>query len=250
MQTLSLPEDPTQTEVPSPPVAMPFLSHLEELRTRLIWCAVAVGVMSTLTFFYAPALIRILQHSAPKTVDYIQLYPGEEFLSSFKLCLLTGLGLALPILLYHVARFTTPGLSLKEKRLIFPLLMVSTVLFAAGVVFGYYAVLPFMLDFLLGYGQEIARNQLSIAKYLDFCMGFLLASGLVFQLPVLLLFLSFFKLITSQKLINQWKWAIVGSFIVGAVITPSADPFSQTFMAIALLGLYGISILLIKACGR
>src|SRR5262249_48738225 len=146
---------------------MPFISHLAELRSRLLWCFTALSIASTAAFFYMPPFIRLLQQVAPKSVEFVQLAPGEVFLASFKLSVIVGFGLALPVLLYHLLRFASPALESREKRMIFPLLATGIVLFAAGVVFAYYGVLPFMLDFLLGYGQEVAKNQLSIASYLD-----------------------------------------------------------------------------------
>lgn len=229
---------------------MPFVKHLEELRKRLIYCIAALIATTGLTFVYANPIILALKKLTPASTTFVQLSPGEVFLSSFKLSMFAGVGLALPIILYHIIRFVSPGLNPKERRYIIPLLTLGLFLFCGGVLFGYAVILPLMLTFLLDYGQTVAQNQLSIASFLNFCTGFLFASGLIFQLPLFLLFASLINLVTSAKLIRQWKWAIIASFALGAVITPSADPFSQTVMAGSLFGLYGFSIGLIKLFGR
>lgn len=231
-------------------MVMPFVQHLAELRRRLIVSFLAVLGGTVLAFLYAKPMIWALQALVPKTTTFVQLSPGEVFLSSFKLSMFAGIGLALPVILYQLFRFVSPGLEPKEKRFVFPLLMLGLLLFAGGVVFGYSVILPLMLQFLLDYGQDLAQNQLSIASFLEFCSGFLFASGLIFQLPVFFLSASFLGLVSSAKLVRQWKWAIIASFLLGAIITPSADPFSQMVMAVSLLGLYGLSIGLLKAFKR
>lgn len=229
---------------------MPFVQHLAELRQRAIVCLVSLVVASGVTFYYSSRLIEALQHLAPQTTLFFQLSPGEVFLASFKLSMFAGFGLTLPIFLYHTIRFVSPGLKPTERITVLPLLLVSLVLFAVGVLFGYKVILPMMLGFLLGYGQAVAQNQLSIAAFLDFCTGFLFASGLVFQLPLFLLFTAFTGLIDSARLRGQWRWALVASFLMGAIITPSPDPFSQVVMATSLFGLYGLSLMLMKVFGR
>lgn len=239
-----------QTPGPTPSVsAMPFVQHLAELRQRLIISVIAVLGATITTFLYAKPIIQALQRLVPNTV-FVQLSPGEVFLASFKLSLFSGIGLALPVILYQVLRFVSPALKPEEKRYGFPLLILGLTLFASGVAFGYGVILPLMLGFLLDYGQGLAQNQLSIAFFLDFCTGFLFASGVIFQLPLLLLFSALVGLVSSLQLVTQWKWALIISFVVGAIITPSADPFSQMVMAGSLFGLYGFSILLIKLFKR
>lgn len=229
---------------------MSFSQHLDELRSRIIWCVSTLTLASGLAFWQAPAIIRSLKILAPHSTIFVQLTPGEVFLASFKLSMMTGIGLSLPVFLYHAMRFILPGMRPKEQRLAVPLLLTSTILFVAGIAFGYWAVLPLMLTFLLDYGAEVAQNQLSIAAFLDFCTGFLFGSGLMFQLPMFLLLTALLGFVTSQQLAGWWKGALIGSFLLGAIVTPSADPFSQTVMAASLFGLYGVSLILIKAFGR
>jgi sec-independent protein translocase protein TatC len=255
-QTATKPSRPADPTSAAPPPEyqgvnlMPFVAHLEELRRRIVSCVAAFIGVTGFTFFYGDRMIEILQKLAPTSTLFVQLAPGEVFMASIKLSTFTGLGLTLPIILYHVFRFISPGLEKRERSLVIPLLTLSLLLFTAGVVFGYKVILPLMLDFLLDYGQSVAHNQLSIASFLDFCVGFLFASGLVFELPLFLLFTAFMGLVNSQKLVQQWKWALIASFLLAAVITPSPDPFSQGIMALSLFALYGFSIGLIKGFGR
>lgn len=227
-----------------------FSQHLDELRQRVVACVVVYALSTGGAFWQASAIIQALKRLAPKTTIFVQLTPGEVFLSSFKLSMLAGLGLALPVFLYHTLRFVLPGMKPKEKRLVLPLILLGTGLFAAGIAFGFWVVLPLMLTFLLDYGAEVAQNQLSIASFLDFCTGFLFGSGIMFQLPLFLLGTALLGFVTSAQLLKGWKIALVGAFLLGAIVTPSADPFSQSVMAGSLFGLYGVSWVLVKAFGR
>lgn len=233
-------------ELTSGPGAMSFRQHLAELRRRLIICFVVLTITTLGAFLLAPQAIFLLKALAPRGTLFVQLSPGEVFMASAKLSLFAGFGLSLPVILYHTFRFVSPGLHHRERFLLFPMLIFGLGLFVAGVAFCYWAILPLMLDFLLSYGQEIAQNQLSVAAFLDFCMGFLIAGGLVFQLPLVLLFCAFMGLTSSAKLIASWRWAAIIAFIAGAVITPSVDVASQIVMSASLIGLYAFSIVLLK----
>ncbi|MCA9840481.1 MAG: twin-arginine translocase subunit TatC [Cyanobacteria bacterium HKST-UBA03] len=224
--------------------------HLDELRGRLIWCVGVWFVVTMLCFALSPQALNWMKLLAPAQTAFIQITPGEAFMASFKFSLFAALGLVLPFWLYHLLRFVSPGLTQKERRVMMPLATGGLALFTLGVAFGYWVVLPQMLTFLIGFGSNLAQTQLSIGAFLGFCTPFLFTSGLIFQLPLLLLGAAWFRLISSQQLIAQWKYSIVAVLILGAIITPSGDPFSQVVMALALYGLYGISIVLIKLVGR
>lgn len=241
---------------PSAPAEQPeqigptFIDHLSELRNRIIACAVIFLVASAGTFCYSAPIIHLLQKLAPASTIFVQLSPGEVFMSSFKLSMITAVGAALPFFLYHIFAFIGPALETKEKRFIYPLLLLSVLLFAGGILFGYEVILPTMLGFFLEFGAEVARNQLGIATFVDFCTGFLVATGIVFELPLCLLFVSFTGLITSKSLLSQWRVALIASFILGAIITPTPDVFSQCLLSIPIFCLYGVSIILIRLFGR
>ncbi len=232
------------------PHTMSVVEHLAELRRRIVICLMSVGISVTAAFFYAEPMVRCLERLAPTSTHFVQLAPGEVLMASFKLAMFAGIGLALPIILFQLFLFVSPGLKPHEKKYVFPLLILGLGLFVAGILFGYWIFLPLMLEFLLGFGQSIAQLQMSIGAYLNFCLGFLFATALVFQLPLFLLFASFLRLVSSKILLKQWRWALVLCFALGAIITPSVDIFSQSVMAVALAGLYGFSIGLIRIFGR
>ncbi len=241
------------TATPGKPVTphnMPFTAHLAELRRRLLVCLATVMLSTGLSFYFAKPLIQALQKLTPEGTLFVQLTPGEVFLSTFKFSVMAGIGLSLPVILYQVIRFISPGLEGKERRLVIPLVALGFALFMAGIAFGYGVILPAMLHFLLDYGSEFAQNQLSFASFLDFCGGFIFASGLTFQVPLFLLFASLIGFTSSSALLAQWKWAVVACFLLGAIVTPSPDPFSQLLMAGCLFGLYGVSVGLIKIFGK
>lgn len=247
----SLPEiihDSEQT--PFEQFAMPMVGHIEELRNRVLISAGTLAVTLGLGFTYALQIIKIFQNMAPKTILFVQLSAGEVLMSSLRIAFYVGIGLALPVILYNVLRFVLPGLMGKEKAMVTWSVIGGTLLFLLGVVFAYFFVVPSALLFLVDYGQEVARSQLSIDSYISFCSSLLFVTGLMFELPMVLFLLSFTGLITSQKLLREWRWAIVLIFIAAAIVTPTQDPFSMSLVAFAMIGLYALSIIPIKLTGR
>lgn len=240
----------TLDNLPQTEPQMTWQSHLKELRNRLIICIGALVVGFCGAFYYADILINLLKHLAPQSTVFVQLSPGEVFFAAVRLSLFAAVGVSLPVILYHTVRFVSPGLKPKENKLLIPFLMGSLGFFVLGLWVGYVVILPLMITFLLDFGAQVAVNQLSIASFLTFCMGFLFASGLTFQLPLVLLVLNWIGLLQVSLLLNWWRQALVGAFLLSAVITPSADPVSQTALAVVLLGLYGISIVMIQVFGK
>ena len=230
--------------------ASTWQSHLVELRTRLIWSVSVLLVFTLAAFMWADRLIAFLQLLAPPHTIFIQVAPGEAFFAAMRLAIFAGVGLSIPVMVYHVIRFIAPGLRPQERGYLVPFMMLTVAFFILGVMAGYWAVMPLMLSFLFDYGQALAQNQLSIASYLNFCTGFLFATGLVFELPMVLVFASILGLLNYDKLLARWRAAIVASFILGAVVTPSTDPFSQIIMSLLLVGLYGVSLILVKIFQR
>jgi sec-independent protein translocase protein TatC len=229
---------------------MTLLDHLDELRTRIIYSLVAITTGFIVAFIFSADIINLLKAVAPANTQFVQLSPGEVFIVSMKMALYAGIYIASPVIYYHIIKFISPGLKLPEKKFILPIVIATFILFTIGMLFGYFAALPLALNFLLGYGSEVAQNVISIEKYTSFCSATILIMGVLFQVPLLLLFLSIINIVSSAKLIEIWKYVILIAFIVGAVITPSPDPFGQTIVAGAILILYGISIVLIKLIKR
>lgn len=224
--------------------AMPFLDHLEELRWRLIKSVFSVIIMSFVAFYFSDHLLRFIRIP----LGDIKLYNIEvtgTFYAYLKISLIAGILGALPIIFYQLWSFISPGLYKKEKWMIFPLVLISTLLFLLGAGFCFVMVLPLSFKFLIGFSGELIENTITIGSYINFVGLLLLAFGFAFQLPLLNYFLGKMGLITSDFLARGRRYAIVIILIVGAVLTPP-DIFTQVLLAFPLYVLYEISILVVK----
>jgi sec-independent protein translocase protein TatC len=230
--------------------SMPMLEHITELRNRVLWSVFVLALGIGIGFYFAIPFIEILKNMAPKSIVFIQLSPGEVLMASVRIAFYTGLAMAAPVILYNLLRFVLPGLLSKEKAMVIWSVLGGTILFAAGVVFAYFLVVPTAIQFLVDYGQSIAETHLSIENYISFCTSLLFVTGGMFELPVVLFLLSFTGFITSQKLLQEWRWATIVIFITAAVITPTQDPFTMSIVGFAMVLLYALSIIPIKLCGR
>ena len=171
--------------------------------------------------------------------------PAEAFMTSIKVGLIAGLFLVLPFILYQLWKFVAPGLLEHEKKYTVPFLIGSAVLFYGGGVI-FYGVLPFVMHFLLSFAKGDIKAQLSMGYYVTFCVRLMIAFGLVFQLPMVVIFLTQLGLVSSRLLVKHFRYAVVVSFVVAAVLTPTTDPVSLVAMVLPMLLLYGLSILAAK----
>jgi len=225
---------------------MPLTSHLGELRTRLFYCVIAIGVGFLCCYGFSDHIVYALQ-SPPNilgehlTVPLQIIAPAEAFLTYIKVSFLCGLFLALPIVLYQIWLFVAPGLLEHERKYTVPFIVGSTTLFYLGGML-FYLILPMIVQFLLSFAGPNIKAQLSVGYYVSFCIRLMIAFGLVFQLPVVTAFLTQLGLLSSRTLAKNFRYAVVLAFIIAAVLTPP-DVVSQTFMAIPTLLLYGVSIL-------
>ncbi len=235
---------------PGQNVQMSMMDHLDELRRRLIVALVSFVAGVLISFAFSRYLIEGLKYLAPETVHFVQLSPGEVLMTSFKLAVLGGLTLAFPMILYQLLRFILPGLKSKERGFVLLCVIFGSILFISGGGFAYWAVIPPALGFLMDYGSDVAESMMSISLFIDFCSSLILLTGLMFELPMVLFFLSMTGLIHSSQLIAHWRAAIVGIFLLSAILTPSQDPFTMLIVASALMALYMASIVPIKLCGR
>lgn len=225
--------------------------HLNELRNRLLIMIAAILTGITVAFYYAIEVIEAFKQMAHGVqLEFVQLTPGEVLLCSAKLSAYLGIAAASPVILYQLMRFVLPALVQRERDSLFWIIGGGGLLFLCGVVFAYFLVIPSALTYLLDFGQNVAKSQISIALYVDFCSSLLILTGILFELPLVLFFLSLTGLITSDKLLSQWRMAIVIIAIGAAIITPSQDPFTMTIVITAMIGLYFLSILPIRLIGR
>jgi sec-independent protein translocase protein TatC len=234
---------------------MPFLDHLEELRWRILWSLAAVIFFSMGAFVAVTELniIGWLMHPIqPWLQDGKLIYLGvtDPLFITFKLALAIGLIIASPVVFYHVWSFLSPALLPKEKRAIVPALYLGVLLFAGGVALAYYVALPFTIQFMLGFQTESLSPTITAAAYFSFVTRLLLAFGVIFELPVVIMVLAAIGLVTSSFLRAKRRYAFAGMAILSAMITPG-DAITATLVLLGpLLLLYEFSILLARVVER
>jgi sec-independent protein translocase protein TatC len=232
---------------------LPFTAHLEELRKRLIICFIAIGVGFVISFGFKERLFKILVHPLVKVMKEGEtlIYTGlpEAFFTYLKVAFLTGILVASPIILYQFWMFVAPGLYKKERRLMGPIVLLSSIFFLGGALFGYFVVFPWGFKFFLGFATDTIRPLPSMREYFGFSAKLLLAFGLVFELPLVLTFLARLGIVSVDFLKKNRKYAILLFFTGAAILTPP-DVITQVMMALPLMVLYEISILGAKFFGR
>lgn len=225
------------------------LSHLTELRQCLIKSAIAVVVTTIISFIFANQIFEILIRPAGD-IDLIYIEMTEMIGTYMRVSLVAGIILAMPYLVYQFFMFVSPALSRKEKKYVYLILPWVTLMFAGGVAFGYFVLVPPATNFLISFGSEIATPQIKIGNYISVVTRLLLAIGLVFELPVITSFLARLGIITSKWLASRRRTAIIVAFILAAIITPTFDPINQSLVAAPLVILYEVSIWLAKLFQR
>ncbi len=232
---------------------LPLTAHLQELRTRLIASFIAIGIGFVVCYTFSQTLFNILAKPLfkilPQGGSLIFTSVAEAFFTYMKVAFIGGLILASPFVLYQIWAFVAPGLYRHEKRYVIPLLLGGSFFFLLGILFGYFIALPIGFKFLLSYAADLIKPMPSMKEYLSFSIKFLLAFGLVFEFPVILVILARIGIIDAKMMARQRKYAILLIFIFAAVITPP-DLISQVIMAVPLMGLYELSILLAKVFGK
>jgi sec-independent protein translocase protein TatC len=234
--------------VPRSQARMTVIEHLEELRRRLIISVVALLVMTVVAYLvYNPIIGWLLKPVLSKKVPVVYV-PGivTGFLIRVKVSMFVGFLLALPVILLQVWRFVTPGLERNEKKYAVPFILSSLGLFALGTFFAF-LILPtgirWLLTFATGHGTA---PLIFIDQYLSFLMFMVLAFGISFEFPLLLIFLAGVGILSSAKLRKYRRHAVLGAAVVAAVATPSQDPYSMIVMGVPLYILYEVSILVIR----
>jgi len=232
---------------------LPLTSHLQELRKRLILSFIAIGVGFFVCYTLKEPLFDILaaplMKMMPKGGALIFISVAEAFFTYMKVAFIAGIIVASPFVLYQIWAFVAPGLYQKEKKYVIPFVMGGSFFFAIGVLFGYFVAIPVGFKFLLGYATDFIKPMPSMKEYLSFSIKFLLAFGLVFEFPVVLVLLARIGVVDAKTLAQKRKYAILLIFIFAAVMTPP-DIISQVLMALPLIGLYELSILLSKIFGK
>ncbi len=224
----------------------PFTVHLEELRTRLIVCFVAVGIGFSVSYFFKEQLFQILIKPLTDVMgeddQLIFTNLPEAFFVYLKCALLAGVMISAPVILYEFWRFVAPGLYQKEKKVLLPVVLLCSFFFIGGALFGYFMVFPYGFKFFLGFATEYLKPLPSMKEYFSFASKILIAFGIVFELPLIITLFSRLGLVSVEFLKKNRKYALLLFFIGAAILTPP-DVVTQAMMALPLMVLYEISIL-------
>ncbi len=227
-----------------------LLSHLFELRSRLLWIVGSVFAVFLCLFPFANKLYSYLagplMAHLPEGSSMVAIDVASPFLTPFKLVFLISIVLAIPIILYHAWAFIAPGLYSNEKRLVFPLLVSSSVLFYVGMAFAYFIVFPLMFGFFTRVAPQGVAVMTDIGRYLDFVLKIFIAFGLAFEVPVVTLVLVKIGVTTPQQLASKRPYVIVAAFVVGMLLTPP-DVISQILLAIPVWLLFELGLVLSRA---
>ena len=225
---------------------MSLLEHLEELRSRIIVIAFSIVVGGIIGFLLSEPIIEILRAALPEGQDtLITISVGESLAVRLRVALYVGLAISVPVILYHLWRFVTPGLTRTERRLIWPMLIASALLFALGIGLGYF-VIPYALSFLLGLALPGVETQLRLSEYISFVSTVMLAFGLAFQFPVLLLLLARVGILNYRFLSTRRRWAVLAIVLFAIVATPGGDPLSSIILSLVMYALFEGTLQLIR----
>lgn len=230
-------------------VEMSLFDHLEELRSRLFYSLIAIAVCVAGCFVAVKPIVQLLEVPA-QGVKFLQLAPGEYFFVSIKVAGYSGLVLSSPFLLYQIIQFVLPGLTRKERRLIGPVVIGSSVLFLFGLGFAYIALIPAALNFFINYGENVVEQLWSIDRYFEFVLLLMFSTGIAFQIPIIQILLALLGVVSSTKMLSGWKYVLLGATILGAVLTPSTDPLTQSLLSGAVIALYLGGIGTVKLLGK
>jgi len=237
-----VPENGERKALPGDELAsMGFLDHLEELRSVLMHSIIAGFLAAVLCWFWSGRILDVLILPIADQGVYFTA-PNEAFLTRLKIAGMVGIFVVLPFILFRIYAFVMPGLYRSERRVIAPLMSASILLFYTGIAFSFLVVIPQVITFLLSFGTETMAPLIGVGNYFSFVSRMCLAFGLVFQLPLLVLGLSWFGILNPRMLLRTWRVAVIVIFTVGAVLTPP-DVISQVMMAVPVLVLYFGSVL-------
>lgn len=223
-----------------------LLGHLNELRIRLTYVAVALLITTSFSFIFAEPMLQFLlgpyADSISGVVELQTLEPTEGIETFFKVSLLSGAIFSMPVILYQFWRFIVPGLTRDERRYVFIFLPSALLLFALGILFSWFVLIPAAVFFLANFLETIFKTDWTPSGYIGFVLRMLFWIGIAFEMPVIVYFVARVGVVTAQTLREQWRFAIVGIAVLAAIITPSIDPVTMLLTMAPLLVLYVLSI--------
>lgn len=219
---------------------LPLTEHLREFRNRLIICLLALAVTTAIFMPFADEAIMVL--TAPLDNQPIALAPTDTLVQWFKVAIVGGVVMAMPVILYQIVAFLMPALTRREQRYLFLFLPGGTLFFALGVLFGTFVALPTSIGFLQGFGDSFAQDLYRLEEYISFVTTMLLALGLGFQTPLVIFFLAKLGIVNYPWLIKNIRWAFLVTAILAAFLTPTPDPWTMLVVMIPLFLLYLLGV--------
>jgi sec-independent protein translocase protein TatC len=227
---------------------MGFLDHLEELRKRIVYSIIAIVIGFFACWGYAENIYEVMQrpimealHSNGLSAKLVYLNPTDPFNLYLKVGLMAGLFIASPFVLYQLWCFISPGLYRNEKRYVTPFMVSTVALFLAGGYFGYKVVLPQALVFLIGYGKDF-QPMITLTEYSSLFLTIIVGLGVIFEMPILIFFLALMGIVSSGWMWHNIRYAVLGIFVVAAIITPTPDILNMCIFAAPMIALYVLSI--------
>lgn len=225
---------------------MTLLEHLKELRNRVFVSAIAVVIGVVVCFLFWEDILGWMLAPAREEIPGFRVSsfsPTDRIGIIVKIGLYGGLILASPVVIYEIVAFIVPGLTPKERRLLLPGIIGTVAFLAMGMAFAYWVILPASLGFLLDLGSSEIENVTGVKEYVDFVVRIIFWVGISFELPMVIALLARLGLVRAKQLLNLWRYSVIAVFIIAAVVTPTPDPITQTFVAGPLFALYFVGIL-------
>ncbi|WP_313165139.1 twin-arginine translocase subunit TatC [Sedimentibacter sp.] len=221
--------------------SLTLVEHLTELRKRLIYSSVVLIVSIFVSYNFSEMIVRYIIDIAPN-INFVFIAPAELLLSYVKIAVISGFVVSAPFLILQIWIFVSPGLKKKEKRTIATSLFVGGIFFIAGVLFAFLVVLPIMLQFFMGFQIEEIEEMISFSSYLTFVINTLLSFGIIFELPIIMVILTRFRIINVSFIKKNRKYTILIIFIVAAILTPP-EVITQILLAVPMILLFEVGVL-------
>lgn len=226
-----------------------LVQHLTEFRDRLMVAAIAVVITTAISFIFTTQIIHILILPVGTDIRLLSLSPTENFTTYMRVALFSGIALAMPVILYEIYMYIDPALHPHERRFALTAGPFVLALFIFGMLFCYFLVLPNAIQFLIHFASDVFDNQLRASEYLSFVTTFILGMGLVFEMPVLIWALIRLGVVSRKWLAARRRYVILICFVIGAIVTPTPDPFNQTLVSLPMYLLFEFGLLLSRVGG-
>ncbi|MCX5815548.1 MAG: twin-arginine translocase subunit TatC [Proteobacteria bacterium] len=241
------------TKQPRTDEKQPFLSHLKELRDRLIVSFIALAIAFVFAYYFKEKVFSFLMQPfvkvMPEKSSFIFTYVTEAFITYFKISFVVAIFISSPVILYQFWMFVAPGLYEKEKKYVLPFIFFGSLCFVSGALFSYYIIMPVIYKFFVSYAGNFIIPMPDLKGYMNLTLKLLIIFGLIFELPLVAFYLGKAGIINHRMLSTKRRYAILAIFILSAIITPP-DVSSQILMALPMWGLYELSIIITRFFGK